>query len=261
MVDRSLRARLGSLLAGAARAMSVGQLRRQGYQKVRVLGRDQLYRIVEQAVEFTLNDLGLGEPGLPGRLGPLVRTRFEALLQDVKRLELERESAKKEGEELESKVNELRRKIHLAAEELEVVRTERRTLEALRPPADREAMRAHLRTFLRTTYASYEQIEKAIEAVDGFLDAETRRIEGVVAARASDDSAVLQRRLEKLQAALAKAEADLAQSGVPVFPGIASIYRTLQGLSREEAQYDRKRALLQSIFEANVRLRKAIEAS
>jgi len=261
MVDRSLRVRLVSLLSGAARAMSVRQLRREGYDRVRVLGRDQLLRIVEEAVEFTMHELGLGDPGLPGRLGPLVRTRFEALLQDVKRLELERQSAKKEGEDLEARVTELRRKILGATEDLERVHSERRAAEALRPAADRDTLRVHLRTLLRTTYASSEQIERAIEAVDGFLDGEAKRIEGLLSTRSMDDSATLRRRLEKLQEALSRAEADLARTGAAVFPGIASIYRTLQGLSPAESQYDRKRALLESIFEANVRLRKAALAS
>jgi hypothetical protein len=39
-------------------------------------------------------------------------------------------------------------------------------------------------------------------------------------------------------------------------PGVASLYRTVQGLSYEDQMFEMKKAMMSSIFEANVALQK-----
>jgi diguanylate cyclase (GGDEF)-like protein len=72
--------------------------------------------------------------------------------------------------------------------------------------------------------------------------------------------AMLERRIAKLSDALGMTEAELQrvlQQGT-LDPGVASIYKTVQGLSARDVQAELKKALMSKIFEANVELRKQI---
>jgi len=69
---------------------------------------------------------------------------------------------------------------------------------------------------------------------------------------------LLERRLTKLKDLLDVAEGELAHlaSIKGVDAGIASIYRTVQGLSQSESQFAQKKEMLSLIFEANLELQK-----
>ncbi|MEM7305570.1 MAG: hypothetical protein AAF682_02815 [Planctomycetota bacterium] len=74
---------------------------------------------------------------------------------------------------------------------------------------------------------------------------------------------MLERRIAKLNRSLELSEqaiSDLA-SRKDVDEGIASIYRTVQGLSIHAPQAEKKRELLQEIFQSNVELREQLELS
>jgi hypothetical protein len=72
---------------------------------------------------------------------------------------------------------------------------------------------------------------------------------------------LLERRIAKLTAQLAEAESALQKiakmKGIDL--GIASIYRTVQGLSEEEDAFALKQELMQKIFEANYELKQTIQ--
>jgi len=67
----------------------------------------------------------------------------------------------------------------------------------------------------------------------------------------------LQRRLNKVTSTLAETEGRLRQSaaGIEFSEGVASIYRTVQGLSGVENDIQLKKEMMAKIFEANVELR------
>lgn len=69
---------------------------------------------------------------------------------------------------------------------------------------------------------------------------------------------LLERRIAKLTQSLGMTEAELQRvlRAKSLDPGIASIYKSVQGLSGGEVQMELKRALMEKIFEANVELRK-----
>jgi diguanylate cyclase (GGDEF)-like protein len=72
--------------------------------------------------------------------------------------------------------------------------------------------------------------------------------------------AMLERRIAKLSEALGMTEAELQrvlQQGT-LDPGVASIYKTVQGLSAQDVHAELKKALMSKIFEANVELRRQI---
>ena len=69
---------------------------------------------------------------------------------------------------------------------------------------------------------------------------------------------LLERRIEKLTEHLDKTEAELRRVAAlkTVDSGVASIYDTVQGLSSDDSEYERKNEMLQGIFEANFALQK-----
>jgi hypothetical protein len=71
---------------------------------------------------------------------------------------------------------------------------------------------------------------------------------------------LLQRRIAKLQRMLDKAEETLRRlaSMSPDDPGIASIYRTVQGLSPEDRAFAFKQKLMKKIFQANLELKQEL---
>lgn len=71
---------------------------------------------------------------------------------------------------------------------------------------------------------------------------------------------VLERRIGKLKEVLDQTEKDLRSvaAAKEIDPGIASIYRSVQGLSEEEEGVERKKEMLSILFEANKDLRKDI---
>jgi len=71
---------------------------------------------------------------------------------------------------------------------------------------------------------------------------------------------VLERRLTKIATSLEATEGALlrTRSGENVDLGVASIYRTVQGLSDVEGDTELKKEMMSKIFEANIELRKQL---
>lgn len=70
----------------------------------------------------------------------------------------------------------------------------------------------------------------------------------------------LERRIQKLTHSLGMTEAELrrALAAKSVDPGVASLYRNVQGLSADDVQQELKKELMSKIFQANLELRKQI---
>lgn len=73
---------------------------------------------------------------------------------------------------------------------------------------------------------------------------------------------MLERRVAKLTESLGLTEAELKRVAAlkNIDLGVASIYRTVQGLSGEEANAEQKKDMLKNIFDANIALRQQIDA-
>jgi len=74
---------------------------------------------------------------------------------------------------------------------------------------------------------------------------------------------ILERRISKLTESLGLTESELQRvlRQKTVDPGVASVYKTVQGLSSQDVQAELKKALMSKIFEANVELRRQIGVS
>jgi len=250
-MDGSIVERLRALLAGSTRTHSVRDLQRRGVTRIPVLGRDQLASLVEEAVAATLRDRGLLDER--GEVAAEAMERAKGLLREVGRLEAEREASRRAGAEIERRVDELRREVFLAESRLREARARAREDAAGAPLTVRGRVRELFATHASSPRGAIDAIASELEAL---LSEEVAR----AVARARSESAreveTLDRKVGRLRGALEKAEADLAMRGEPAPPGIASIYRTVQGLDARERDFSRKRKLLERIFEANVRLQK-----
>lgn len=73
---------------------------------------------------------------------------------------------------------------------------------------------------------------------------------------------LLERRIAKLSESLGMTEAELQRVSAQksMDPGVASIYKTVQGLSSNAVQAELKKTLMSKIFEANVELKKQFES-
>ncbi|MEM7310039.1 MAG: GGDEF domain-containing protein [Planctomycetota bacterium] len=73
----------------------------------------------------------------------------------------------------------------------------------------------------------------------------------------------LERRVRKLASMLDMTESELKRVAAmkSVDPGVASIYRSVQGLSGEEKDYEMRKQLMHEIFKANIELKKQRESA
>jgi hypothetical protein len=71
---------------------------------------------------------------------------------------------------------------------------------------------------------------------------------------------LFERRIAKLKGSLERTESELARLAAlkPGDAGLASIYRSVQGLSGDDAHFAAKQELLEEIFQANLMLRRAV---
>ncbi|MCI0589489.1 MAG: gp58-like family protein [Planctomycetes bacterium] len=250
-MDGSIVERLRALLAGSTRTHSVRDLQRRGVTRIPVLGRDQLAALVEEAVAATLRDRGLLDER--GEVAAEAMERAKGLLREVGRLEAEREASRRAGAEIERRVDELRREVFLAEGRLREAKVRARS-DAPSPPT---TVRGRIRELFAANASNAPGgIESIAAELETLLSEEVSRAVARARTEASREIEDLDRRVGRLRGALEKAESDLAARGQPAPPGIASIYRTVQGLDARERDFSRKRKLLERIFEANVRLQK-----
>jgi hypothetical protein len=73
---------------------------------------------------------------------------------------------------------------------------------------------------------------------------------------------MLERRVSKLTESLGLTEAELTRVAKMknIDLGLSSLYRTIQGLSGDEANAEQKKEMLKNIFEANVALKAQLAA-
>ena len=121
----------------------------------------------------------------------------------------------------------------------------------------RRVLASHLES--STLPDSQQLLDQLGRVVQTVLEAERQHLLEMVDEAARRKTDLLRRRLHKLQNHLNEMEATLknlaAAKGID--PGVASIYKEIQGLSLEDEQYERKCGLLRIIFEDNLQLQKS----
>jgi diguanylate cyclase (GGDEF)-like protein len=177
--------------------------------------------------------------------------------------------AESQIDELRSELDDLRRALEqkgrVAAEALEASRA----IELQRaggpapPPTDEDARFAQdMRKLLGAQAAAQPELAHAAEAlIERALRELREQRQGALAKHLSDHQSeveTLERRVQKLTRALGATEDELRRvAGTPTAePGIASMYRTVQGLSLDAVEASAKLAALSKVFQANLELQK-----
>ncbi len=250
------------VLRGSARPRSLERLRREGHRNVPVLKFSDLEALLSASVEDTLTRLGLdlGDKSLQG-LNEEARLRFLALLKEREELRLTLESLRTQGDRLEATTEGVRAEIQRAESELEQQRSAATSL----PDADLQAFRARLRAGLELVLAGLSDADPELPArALAAVDAEVENYRILLAARVRQEQAAhteqLERRLHRLRRKLEESEELLARARAAAAQGLPALVELGPALGPGDADYARKRGLLDEVFKLNLELRKMIGA-
>ena len=226
---------------------------------MRVLSREEFSRMMGFAVESALIERGTLIPARARllsrdalrRFGHLVQRRSRRVRgvsreQVLRELERSHDELVRDRERLAGEIGRLEQGVRNARAEL----AEGREPKAPTEQARDEALRADLQELLASP--SPARLEEVLRREA------RRREEALASVRSVEQERVelLERRLTKLRAALAQQERELADLArrAQLDPGVASIYREVQGLSPEAADRENKAQLLRNLFEQNLAL-------
>lgn len=257
---------LASLFRSRAEVTSLSRLDREGIRTVNVLDIGDLEAIVVEAVERVVAELGTNGAS-PGSLATGAQIELLKLVGDTTRLNEKNAQLEREQKHLEGDLSLLQG----------ALAESRKTLEATIVRADHEAM-GELRQRLESSLAELfqrarTQVERVApeagrsvaalqaplrDAMLVLLSTALRR--GHVPPTSDPEMQVelLERRVKKLTAQLDETEQLLERvrrEKSADDAGVASIYRTVQGLRGDEAAVAQRRALLHEIFRHNLELR------
>lgn len=247
---RRINSALDDALREMGRPTTPEDLARRGVKRVRSVGMREVSLLIERAVNRTLVERTLSvAPREVEELVAAAQGEFTRQLKGLTDLADSRELVERHKTEWRQNLDELRRRV-----------AERRGFLEQREPVDPRAERA-LAQRVEALVGPLVEGERRRELVAalGALYA-TELAEAVAERRREHDRELsrLERRLEKLVASLEGAELALerAASTRAADLGVESIYRSVQGLPSGERARELKSALMASIFEANLELRR-----
>lgn len=260
--------RLARLFKDRAELTSLKQLKKEGFKHVHVLDAGRLEDLVLQAIERVMTEAS-AEPGVGRRLARNAQAEFLRLLGDKSSLERATDSLRREQRTLEFQLEQVQKSLAAARTDLD---------ESVRRH-NRDAMvelSGHLEQVLKDVFgrslqeygADSEVVAPALtaaraplrEALMGLLSQALQRAQPTEQAEASENEIdLLQRRIRKLTSSLSEAEemmVRLREQRDQDADGVASVYRSAQGLSGKEHDYQQRRKLLAEVFRLNLELRK-----
>lgn len=254
-------------LKGVLRVTSLSKLQQKGKKSVRVIGMDQILQLIEKAVDRALDERMLEmETRERGRIVSEARQEFERLSREVTQLETSRRAVFEEVRDAEQRVDALRLEIQHSEALMAEVQNERRLGEFLpaEPGIDRTAWAREIGDIIQDSLdevgpLSDEARERLVRRLAAAMPDSPERL---APSSASDFEyrekiTTLERRMAKLRRRLAEAEKILESAqGGEVDPGIASIYREVQGLGDGSRNLEKKKGLMSVIYEANRKLQK-----
>lgn len=229
------------------------QLEDRGVQHLRHVSVAQVSEMIEKAVNRTIMERTIG--GMSADLGLLAERAQEGLLgllKGVEEVEASRGAIEKSRSEIMVELAEMRR--------------DRVAVFSI-PPADPADPTVHkMLALIRETFEKLGPrtparigIERELSERASILLEEMRRRASAYQIRQRDDHVDrLERRVAKLVHSLEETEQALNRIAAmkDIDPGIASLYRAVQGLSPEESNRALKKEMMELIFRANVELQK-----
>lgn len=261
-------AEIGKNLVDAVKKLafktSVDQLKQKGVKQVNVVGLDRLAALIQEAVKKSLQHrlAGLDRDAIADQ----TKEEFLRLLRRNETLEKEKDEIAKLRERAQQELESLRGEIDAGRRALEQHMRSAAASEAERYAGENAAIQKQIEAL----FASF--VQSGAKDLGGLRDAiftstvalvDKERKESLVAREAARDREVelLERRVEKLKVALTENEKLMAHAAtlLPGDPGIASIYKSVQGLSVNDSSFARKKDMMSGIFQANLALQKKVD--
>ena len=264
---------LRNALRTRAERIPLRALERRGFRNVQVLDMATIEKIVGEAVTHMLErHTAILSREDRAKLEVEARTEFAKLLAEHKRVVAEKSDGERAREALERQVQGLREE--LGRQQTTLKTEQEKHLDShtfsLSPDSFREmedkirALFAHLVSKERRlslaeagpkALAGLSELEREVAAfLDRLLQGERDRFIGSVRKGQSETVELLEKRISKLNKALADTEDALHRVSQLKAgdPGIASIYESIQGLSPMDSFYMKKKELLGEIFKENL---------
>jgi hypothetical protein len=268
---------LRAALRTKAERIPLRALERRGFRNVQVLDMATIEKIVAEAVTHCLERhtaMLSGEDRAKVELE--ARREFAKLLAEHKKLVAEKSEETKRAEELERQIQGLVEELDRRKGDLrdEIGRnidaaTFRLSPESFKEMEDKiralfgrlvsDERRVSLAEAGPGALRGLSQLELEVASfLDRMLVGERDRFIGSVKKTQTEKVDVLEKRIAKLNKALAESEGALRQLAELKSddPGIASIYEKIQGLNLGDRYYSRKKELLEQIFLENLQIQK-----
>jgi prefoldin subunit 5 len=252
-------------------------LEKRGFRSVQVLDMATIERIVAEAVEHALS--AREQTLLPAERAVLeadAKQEFLKLLDEHKRVVKEKSDLERAREGLESQVATLREELMKQREALRTERDRKLSGETFSLSAEsfgeleskirklfsgfmNEERRLSLAELGPRALKGLSELEKELALMlDRLLADEREKLVARERKAHGEKVEILEKRIEKLNRALRETEQALATviAAKSIDPGIASIYKTVQGLAFDALHFERKKELLKEVFLENLVLQK-----
>lgn len=242
-------------LADAGQRTTPEELKAKGVKKLRTYRLSEISFLIERALNKTLVERTLGsiQPDEMVDLAAAAETEFRTQVESLEELTESRGELRKQRDGMQRELSRLRER---------VVGRGRSTKEL-----DNEGLR-HLLLELRGALRPLSEAARApdwlVKDVVGDLFRLVKKHQNQVLGAERDEfqSEIeqLERRIGKLVAGLEETERVLARVAATkdLETGIASIYRTVQGLSSGEENMDQKSRMMAAVFAANLELQRSL---
>jgi hypothetical protein len=265
-MSKKLSLNIFRLLHNRTKSTSIRRLERQGVKNVSILNVKDLKTLIQDAVDKTLKDLGisLSQEELQ-KINDRTREEFLRILNDRDELKA---SMRTMGEEMEI----LKENIRLMKAELDVdnrlLQNEESQIlqnKLAQVSHDREAnldstLLVHLKSLLAESNVDVAVKDEVLRLTLHLVEKERERSESDIKASQEDRVHKLKRRIAKLNAKLEETEKILekVRSQENMDQGVASEFKTPQGMDSDAVFREEKKALLKEIFTLNMDLKKLI---
>jgi hypothetical protein len=236
---------------------SVDQLKKQGVNKVNVLGVDRIALLIQEAVKkslrFKLLALDRDE------IASATKEEFLRLLKSNEDLEKQHDELKGLKDQAESQIDELRLELTRQQALLDAKLESAASAERARFEGEDRDIADRIHQLIQGLTESGQAAEvpaRVLELVMSIVHDERRVTQEAREAVRDNEVVNLQRRIEKLNSSLERTEHRLSEVTAikHVDQGISSVFREVQGLDQQDRAFEAKSALMESIFEANLRL-------
>ncbi len=236
----------------------VDSLKKQGVERVSVLGMDRIVGLVEEAVHRSLKSrlVGLEREAV----ADATKAEFLRLLRSNQELQREKSEVERLKERAEEEVDQLRRLIAQEKQVLDERLRQGQFATQARNAIDDAAIAERVREAIAASggAAGSAVEERVLALVMETVGRERAAAEEAKSALRDREVENLQRRIEKLTQSLSTTEHRLRQVAAMknIDDGISSIYREVQGLDESAQDSGKKKELMSAIFAANMRLQK-----